>query len=117
MSHSQENIVADRVTASGEGDFIPDGIPDRLQDDNLIVYFRMRFEERESYLSSLSREEAQRSGNKPKIQSNRIEQELTRIEQLRSRFASTPENATAITGSMLPELGGRTMRISLAKTI
>ncbi|KAG9229786.1 hypothetical protein BJ875DRAFT_177511 [Amylocarpus encephaloides] len=85
------------AVVSSEGDFVPLDIPDRLQDDPLIEYFRIRYEKRESYLSKLRNAEGTEDQKKKKdIEANRIDTELDRIKTLRSSFATTPENKRVI---------------------
>lgn len=90
-------IAADVMAEPPGEDFFPDEIPDRLQDDHLINYFRLRFSDREGYLSSL-RNTTGTDDHKEKIKkgADRIEKELARIEEMRSSFTSTPENKIAM---------------------
>ncbi|KAM3064672.1 hypothetical protein ACMFMF_011848 [Clarireedia jacksonii] len=81
-------------------DFVPIDIPDRLQDDYLIKFLRIRFDEQDDYLAALEnvRDTAEKEEQRRKmaIEVHRIRKELERIETLRSSFASTPENDNAM---------------------
>lgn len=67
-------------------DFYKNEVPERLQDDPLISYFRCRYSEREALLTSYEKRFA-----KKRYKFERIEQELTRIDQLRSEFDKSHE--------------------------
>lgn len=89
-----------RVMKPVGGDFVPIDIPDRLQDDCLIKFLRIRFNERGHYLARLEkvRDTAKKEEQRRKmaIEVHRIRKELDRIKTLRSSFASTPENDNAM---------------------
>lgn len=74
-------------------DFIPVDIPDRLQDDHLVEYFRLRFHEREDYLAALEAADGTDDHKeRNQIEHHRIKKELDRIENLRKRFESDGNN-------------------------
>jgi len=86
------NAVSTTEVSAGE-DFVPIDIPDRLQDDHLIEYFRIRFDIRKAYLRNLRNAEGTKDQKiKKKKEADRIEKELTRIEALKSTFVKQPEN-------------------------
>jgi hypothetical protein len=90
----------DEPVAEPVGDFVPIDIPDRLQDDYLIKFLRIRFDEQDDYLADLEKvrdtAKKEEQGRKMAIEVHRIRKELERIETLRSSFASTPENDNAM---------------------
>src|SRR4051812_21684508 len=77
------------IDPKGE-DFVPDEIPERLQDDQLIRYFRLRFHDREEFLWRLK--DAKNATGVGNVDVHRIEKELERIERLKSTFAKSREN-------------------------
>jgi hypothetical protein len=94
MASKHIEIATEAVVDTAGEDFIPIDIPGRLQDDYLIRYFRLRFDDRENYLSNLNNPTGTDDQKKKmKIEAHRIEKELAQIENLRSSFASAPENA------------------------
>lgn len=99
MASKHIEIATEAVEDTTDDDFIPYEIPDRLQDDCLVKYFRIRFHDQEYFLSKLNnptKKDAQKMKmtiEKMKIEAHRIAKEIDRIEKLRLSFASTPENA------------------------
>ncbi|KAH8594211.1 hypothetical protein B0O99DRAFT_687855 [Bisporella sp. PMI_857] len=74
---------------SATGDFVKDEIPEKLQDDYLVVYMRARFSEQDKIKAAIAKH-----GNKE--EKIRFEKELERIERLREAFSANPENVPVI---------------------
>ncbi|KAH8676422.1 hypothetical protein BGZ60DRAFT_258152 [Tricladium varicosporioides] len=74
---------------STTGDFIEDKIPEKLQDDCLVVYMRARFSEQNRIKGAITNHGTEEE----KI---RFEKELERIGRLREAFATNPENVPFI---------------------
>jgi len=74
----------------GENEFkeLLDATPEDLQDNELILYFRCKYERRDELKKTFNQ-----------IQQRRIERELDRIEKLRTNFTKHVENALLV-GSM-----------------
>lgn len=67
-------------------DFYEKDVPERLQDDPLVSYFRCRYKQRDDLLATFKERFKEK-----KHKFERIEQELTRVDQLRSRFEKSHE--------------------------
>jgi hypothetical protein len=81
MANCQQN---DTSTMNDPNDFYEQEVPERLQDDPLVSYFRCRYKEREALLSHFEERFKEK-----KYKFERVKQELTRIEELRSEFHTT----------------------------
>ena len=68
-------------------DFTADQIPEQLQDDALVKYFRYRYDERAKLLASITEKEKER-----------VERELKRIDDLRQTFFNTQDNFENVNG-------------------
>jgi hypothetical protein len=98
----QEKKVPEAVAEPVEeepvvGDFVDIDIPDRLQDDCLVRFLRIRFDEQDAYLAGLKKirdnpSEQPAVKKKMEIELHRIKKEMERIKTLRQSFASSLEN-------------------------
>jgi hypothetical protein len=87
--NSSSSEILDSLTptiTTPRGDFTPDEIPEHLQDDCLVKYFRCRYTERKQLLSSLEDESDKK----------RVQREIERIKNLRVSFFASKENRRVV---------------------
>jgi len=78
-------------------DYVDDDIPNRLKDDRLVKFLRIRFDEQKDYLDDLksTRDDISEPSDvrrKSGIDFHRIKKEMERINTLRSSFEASEEN-------------------------